>query len=215
MTSLLKIDNAQPNRYLVASVVYDTPKLNVNRGLGYIVNGWKWSHSLNWQSGTTVNLPSAATTPGSTGSITGLLPTGVSPVTHHQSLAHWFNTCYISLSGTPTNCQYGEQPAWIQQPNWTLNQINGNPIPGVRLQQVPYYDMALMKSIPIREDLAFSLRVDAHNVFNMALLGQGPGNSLTSSTFGANSPAATVNGNPIYPQVNDPRILRLEARLSF
>jgi hypothetical protein len=86
---------------------------------------------------------------------------------------------------------------------------------GVRLQQVPYYDMALMKSVPIREGIAFSFRVEAHNVVNMPLLGQGANTTLTSSAFGSNAPAATVGGNTIYPQVNDPRIVRFEARLSF
>lgn len=111
VTSLIKYDDSQPNRYLVGDLVYDLPKLNVNHALGYVVNGWRWSHSLNWQAGTSIAVPA------------GAFSTGISPVTHHQSLTHWFNTCYIPVVanvgqtyngvvqtspvyGPPTNCQY-------------------------------------------------------------------------------------------------------------
>lgn len=220
VTSAIKYDDPQPNRYLVGDLVYNLPKFNVNHALAYVVNDWVWSHSLNWQDGTSISVPG------------GAFPTGVSPVTHHQSLTHWFNTCYIPVLanvgqtyngvvqtspvyGQPTNCQFGEQPAWIQQPTMTLNQLNGNPMRGVRLQEVPYYDMALRKDIPIHEGWAFSVRVEAHNVLNNVLYGAGPNTSLTSPAFGADSPAATVNGTPNYGQYNDPRIIRFEARLSF
>jgi hypothetical protein len=220
VTSLIKFDDSQPNRYLVGDLVYDLPKLNVNHALGYVVNGWRWSHSLNWQAGTSIGVPA------------GAFSTGISPVTHHQSLTHWFNTCYIPVVanvgqtyngvvqtspvyGPPTNCQYGEQPAWIQQPTATLNQLNGNPMRGVRLQEVPYYDMALLKEIPVREGYSLSVRAEFHNVLNKVLYGGGPNTSLTASTFGQNSPATTVNGIPNYGQFNDPRIIRFEARLSF
>lgn len=223
VTSAAKMDDAQPNRFLTADVVYDTPKFNVGPALGTIVNGWKWSHSLNWQAGTSISVPG------------GAFSTGISPVTHHKSLAHWFNTCYIPIVpngnvgqtlngivnqspvyGQPTNCQFGEQPAWIQQPTQTLNQLNGNPMRNVRLQEAPIYNMALLKSIPIREGVSFSFSAMAQNVLNLALLGGGPNTSLTSTAAGTNGRAGTdVNGNPIYPQANDPRIMRFEARITF
>ena len=222
VTSAIKYDTADPNRYLVGDLVYNLPKFNVNRALGYAVNGWVWSHSLNWQSGIGVAVPPSA------------FSTGISPVTHNQSLAHRFNTCYIPVLanvgqtynsavqtspvyGPPTNCQYGEQPAWIQQPTMTLNQLNGNLMRDVRSYEIPYYDMAVKKSIPVREGLDFSLRAEFHNVFNMDCFGctGGPTNSLTSSTDGAYTPAATVNGKAIYAESNDPRVIRFEARLSF
>lgn len=222
ITSAFKTDNSAPNRYLVGDLVYNLPNFNVNHALRYVLNGWVWSHSLNWESGIGVAVP-----PGS-------FSTGISPVTHHQSLRHRFNTCYIPVLanvgqtynglvqtspvyGPPTNCQYGEQPAWIQQPTMTLNQLNGNLMRDVRSYEIPYYDMALKKSIPIREGLDFSLRAEAHNVFNMDAFGTtgGPTNSLTSSTDGEYLPSATVNGKPIYSQSDDPRIIRFEARLSF
>lgn len=219
-TQLIKYDDAQPNRFLVGDVVYNTPKFNVNHALAYVVNGWVWSQSLNWQAGTSIAVPS------------GAFSTGISPVTHHQSLTHWFNTCYIPVVanvgqtyngsvqtspvyGPPTNCQFGEQPAWIQQPTMALNQLNGNPMRGVRLQEVPYYDMALLKSVPVHEGLAFSVRAEAHNVLNNVLYGGGANTSLTAATFGQNTPAVTSNGVPNYGQYNDPRIIRFEARLSF
>ncbi len=220
----IKFDNTMPDKFLVADIVYDTPKFNVNHLLGYVINDWLWSQSLNWQAGVSYGVPGSTFT------------TGVSPVTHHQSLAHWFNTCYIPVVnngnvgqtlaagdpvntspvyGTPTNCQYGEQPAWIQQPTQTLNQENGNPMRNVRFLQVPYYDMAWSKSFPIRESLAFTFRTEAHNVFNIPLLGASAYDTLTSSNFGVNIPSTTINGKPVYPQENDPRIIRFEGRLSF
>jgi hypothetical protein len=222
VTAILKMDNGMPSIFLVGDLVWDLPTFHVNRFLSKIVNGWQWSHSLNWQNGATIAVPA------------GAWPTGISPVIQHQSLTHWFNTCYIPIVtngnvdqtlngvvntapvfGPPTNCQFGEQPAWIQQPTMALNEANGNPIHGVRLQTVPYYDMAVAKSIAIREGLRFTFRAEAHNALNMPLLGGGPSTSLTSSAFGANSPAATVGGSPVYSQQNDPRMVRFEVRLSF
>jgi hypothetical protein len=118
--------------------------------------------------------------------------------------------------GPPTNCQFGEQPAWIQQPTQTLNQTTGQSIRDVRLQEIPYYDMALEKMVHVRERFSLSFRVEAHNVFNNSLNGTGPSTSLTSSSFGVNTPYATApNGTPIYTEVNDPRVIRLEGRFSF
>ena len=223
VTSAVKMDDPQPNRFLTADVVYDTPTFNVGHALGTIVNGWKWSHSLNWQAGTSITVPG------------GAFPGAATPVTHHQSLSHWFNTCFIPIVpngnvgqtlngvvnqspvyGAPTNCQYGEQPAWIQQPTMTLNQLNGNPMRNVRLQEAPIYNMALLKSVRIREGVAFSFSAMAQNVLNLTLLGGGPNTSLTSPAFGSNGLAGTApDGTQIYPQANDPRIIRFETRLSF
>jgi hypothetical protein len=86
----------------------------------------------------------------------------------------------------------------------------------VRIQEMPYYDMALEKMVHVHEGYSLSFRVEAHNVLNQALLGTGPSTSLTSSSFGVNTPYATAtNGAPIYTEVNDPRVVRLEGRFSF
>lgn len=222
VTSAIKYDTADPNRYLVGDLMYDLPKFSVNHALGYVVNGWQWDHSLNWQAGYGVAVPPSS------------FSTGISPVTHHQSLTHRFNTCYIPVLanvgqtyngvvqtspvyGQATNCQYGEQPAWIQQPTQTLNQQNGNLMRDVRALEIPFYDMAVKKTIPVREGLDFSLRAEFHNVFNMDCFGctGGPTNALTSATDGQYLPSSTVNGKAIYAETNDPRIIRFEARLSF
>jgi trimeric autotransporter adhesin len=233
VTSPFKVDDSGPNRYLVGDLTYRLPEVNVGHAFGYVLNGWEWDHSLNWQSGIGIAVPGSA------------FSTGISPVTHHKSLTHMFNTCYIPVVynigqvvggvtqtsvtyGPPTDqsgagkaCQYGEQPAWIQQPTQTLNQISG-PSGGflmrdVRTPEIPYYDMAVKKSIPIHEGLDFSLRAEFHNVFNMDCFGctGGPTNTLTSTAVGSYSPAATVNGKAIYSETNDPRIIRFETRLSF
>ena len=221
VTSLIKIDDSGPNRYLVGDLMYHLPNFNVDHALGYLVNGWEWDHSLNWQSGIGISDPSSA------------FSTGISPVTHHKSLTHMFNTCYTPVLasigqtyngtvqtspvyGSPTNCQFGEQPAWIQQPTQTLNQLVGN-MRDVRTPEIPYYDMAVKKIIPVHEGLDFSLRAEFHNVFNMDCFGctGGPTNALTSSIDGEYGASATINGKAIYAETNDPRVIRFEGRLSF
>jgi Carboxypeptidase regulatory-like domain len=222
VTAAYKDEDGQPDRYLNGDLVYNTPKLNVNRALGYVVNNWQWTHSLNWQAGVSIGVPGSA------------FASSGPDITHHQTLAHWFNTCYIPVVangnvgqtlngvvntspvyGTPTNCQNGDQPAWIQQPTQTLNQITGN-MRDVQLNEIPYYDMALAKIIPVHEGYTLMFRAEAHNVFNNALIGQtGPTTTLTSGTFGQFPLAGTVNGNSVYAQANDPRIVRFEARFSF
>jgi Carboxypeptidase regulatory-like domain len=223
VTNLYKTEDGSPDRFFTGDIVYNTPKLNVNRALGYIVNNWQWSHALNWQAGAGLGLP-GSTFPG----------TGAEATTH-QTLAHWFNTCYIPILnngnvgqtlngvvnqspvyGTPTNCQNGEQPAWIQQPTQTLNRYAGT-IRNVRLNEIPYYDMALAKTVPVHENYTLTIRAEAHNVFNDALLGQtGPTETLTSATYGQFPLAGTApNGNPVYGQANDPRIVRFDVRFSF
>jgi hypothetical protein len=221
VTDLYKDEDGQPDRYLVGDLVYNTPKLNVNRALGYIVNNWQWSHSLNWQAGTSVGVPGSS------------FPGSGAESTKHQSLTHWFNTCYIPVVangnvgqtlngvvntspvfGSPTDCQYGEQPAWIQQPTQTLNEYAGN-MRDVRLGTGPVYNMAIQKMIPVHEGDTLSIRADLYNPFNNVVVEAGPGTTLTTaSTFGVIT-GTNVNGNTVVTQSNDPRIIRFEARFSF
>jgi hypothetical protein len=215
-----RYEDAQPNRFIVATVLYTLPKFNVHGVFGQVVNGWKVDNSFNWQNGTLVGLPGSA------------FITGNSQKAAQKSLSHWFDTCYIPVLasatvsnptityGGPTDatttghaCRAGEQPAWIQQPTQTLNQVAGN-MRGVRIQVVPYLDTSLVKGFEIREGIGVEIRADAHNVINDDLLGSGPATGLTASSFGANT-ASSINGTTYYSQGNDPRMIRLGASIHF
>jgi hypothetical protein len=214
-----RYEDGQPNRFIVATVLYSLPIFNVHGVVGQVVNGWKVNNSFNWQNGGLIGLPSS-------------MITGNSQKAGQQTLSHWFNTCYIPVLasatvsnptityGGPTDattpnhaCRAGEQPAWIQQPVLTLNQVTGS-MHGVRGQVVPYLDTSIVKAFTIREGIDAEIRADAHNVINNVLRGSGANGSLTSSAFGANS-SSVINGNTIYPQVNDPRMIRLNASIRF
>jgi hypothetical protein len=216
-----RYEDTQPNRFIVATVVYDSPKFNVNRILGGVVNGWELGNSFNWQNG--IAFPVAST-----------FLTGYSQKAASKSLNHWFNTCYIPVLssatvanptityGGPTDattsnhaCRPNEQPAWIQQPVDTLNPISASePMHGVRTQVVPYLDTNLSKVFTFRENIGVKITAEIHNTLNDDLLGSNASTSLTSSAFGSNS-SSVVNGNTIYPQVNDPRMMKLGASITF
>jgi hypothetical protein len=221
VTDLYKEEDGQPDRYLVGDVVYNTPHLNVNHVLGSIVNNWQWSQSLNWQAGVSVGVPGSS------------FPGPGAETTKHQSLAHWFNTCYIPVVpngnvgqtlngivnttpvyGSPTDCKYGEQPAWIQQPTQTLNQWAGN-MRDVRDNTAPVYNMSLAKMIHVHEGYVLTIRCDAYNPFNYILHGEGPDTTLTTAATFGTIPGTDVNGKTIVTQSNDPRIVRFEGRFSF
>jgi hypothetical protein len=223
VTNGYKVDSINPNNFFSGSLIWDTPKLNVNRELNYIVNGWQWDHAVIWQNGQGIAWGANTVWP---------VP-GVSPRTQHYSNAHKFNTCYYPILanvgqtyngvvqtspvwGAPTSCQFGEQPAWYQQPAQSLNQLNNTPIKGARFMTMPYYDMAIMKSVPIREGLNFSLRADFHNAFNMLLNGGAANMGLGSAFFGSQQTGINpITGGPFYQAYNDPRMIRFSTRLTF
>jgi hypothetical protein len=158
----------------------------------------------------------------------GAFSTGASLNAHHQTLNHWFNNCYIPvlsqatatsavIYGSPqsapsgggpivSGCQGGESPAWIQQPNFTLNQLNPSaPMHGIRGPEVVYVNASISRSFPIREGISIMFRADSYNVINNVQHSGGPNTSLTSTSFG-------VCG---IGQSNDARYMRLRAVLSF
>jgi hypothetical protein len=217
-----KYEDNQPNRLLEFDVVYRAPTLlKTNRIAKSITGGWTLAASENWQNGTAVGRPS------------GAFSTGVSPKAKKQSLSHWFNNCYLPIvsqatptspviygpptSGGASGCQNGESPAWIQQPNFTLNQTppsvpivpfgsTGTPIRGLRVPEAVNFNASLGKTFQLHERLALEFRADAQNVLNLVLVSGTLQNTVTSSTFGQYTGLA---------QTNDPRIIRLRAVLSF
>jgi hypothetical protein len=64
------------------------------------------------------------------------------------------------------------------------------------------WDVSLMRDIPLWEHTAFTVRVDAHNVFNHPQF-DGLGTTITSSNFGQATGA------------DDPRMLLLVGRFRF
>ena len=65
------------------------------------------------------------------------------------------------------------------------------------------FDASAFKDFHIREGMAFTLRADASNVFNIASYGN-PDNSITSATFGK-----------ITTTRSGPRQIQLAAKFSF
>lgn len=209
-----KYEDSQPARLMGFVVVYDLPKATTTNPVARgILNGWQLSAAENWQQNSGVGNPG------------GAFSTGVIPYAKHQTPSHWFNNCYIPVisQATPTTpvvygqpmhdgqpgCQDGEQPAWIQQPNFTLNQINGSTLMrNIRYPSSPlaYLNSGLARTFPIREQLSLSFRADAFNTFNHPNLIGSIQTGLTSSTFGQDT-GLTEN--------NDPRFLRLRAVLNF
>jgi hypothetical protein len=185
-------EDSQPNRFLALSTLYAIPELRVNRIVGSVVNGWKVNTTLVWQNG------AMAPNPG------GAFSTGITPTTNHQSSSHYFNTCYIGTDGAQHNCQFGEPPAWIQQPGNTLNQLAGN-MRNVRIPQIPLFNASIFKGVPVYEGVKGEIRADFYNAFNNVVFGTNPNTSLTSSSFGVITTA----------QSNDPRIIELAFKISF
>lgn len=208
----------QPSRLLEFDSVYRLPGVHSeNRVLRGLLNGWVWAASENWDQATGYGPPG------------GAFWTGADVRAKHQTQSHWFNNCYIPLVsqattssgpvwgtaqhaepgvGIVSGCMAGEQPAWIQQPNFTLNTLNPNTLMGskIRYPEGVYFNSSLGKSIPIHDRLSLELKADVANVVNNTVLIGSIQGGLTSSTFGQDT-GLTQN--------NDPRFIRLKAILTF
>jgi len=73
----------------------------------------------------------------------------------------------------------------------------------LRTPGVANWDMAIVKDVPIHENLLFNFRVEAFNVFNRVQFGQ-PNVSVGNASFGS-----------ITSQYNNPRILQASGRITF
>lgn len=73
----------------------------------------------------------------------------------------------------------------------------------LRTPGVANWDMSVFKDIPIHENVTFSFRVEAFNLFNRVQFGQ-PNVSVGNASFGS-----------ITTQYNNPRILQASGRFSF
>jgi hypothetical protein len=109
-----------------------------------------------------------------------------------------------------SGCNQGEQPAWIQLPNFTLTPVNlnGSGIMGnnIRFPEGVYFNSSIGKVIPIHDRVSLEVQAFCQNVVNNAVIIGTFSNSYTSSTFSQDT-SPTEN--------NDPRYFRLKAILRF
>lgn len=97
----------------------------------------------------------------------------------------YFNTSCFTI---PANFTFGTEPR---------NDSN------LRTPGTDNFDMSLYKEFPVRESMAFDLRVEAFNLFNRVQFGS-PNTTLGNSQFGW-----------ITAQFNNPRLLQLSGRFTF
>ena len=171
----------------------------INQGnpvISRIVGGWTMSATPTIESGLPIPTPS------------GLMPiNGVSEVTQSKSLNHWFNTCYINLSGVNTDCGLDSTPAWRQMQS---NQLyEWSPF----MRHVRYYGMhdlefGIKKETTIKERFQLTLRMDMINALNSAQFFQVGNTTYTSGNFG-------IVGEPNSAPSDDPRVIQMSLQLKF
>jgi hypothetical protein len=101
----------------------------------------------------------------------------------------------------PNHDLYLNSAAWASPPPFSFGNAPG--MTGVRVPKMLNEDVALSKTIPIRESLHAEFRADAFNVFNRTVLGF-PNGDLSSPGFGT-----------ISSQRNNPRTMQVGLKLSF
>src|SRR5207249_9245281 len=105
--------------------VYQLP--SIRRGGGLVRNllgGWQVNMIVTIQAGTPIAAPANA------------FSTGIDQSLPHPTGAHYFNTCYLDTTGIKRNCAIDAQPAWIQQPAFTLATLTPR-MSNVRLSKPP------------------------------------------------------------------------------
>jgi len=160
--------------------------------IGFLINNWSLSGVFNAQSGTPVGVNT-----GYYYSCTGqsYRPKGGTSV----GQGSWFS---------------GNADCWQGIPTYGLANLSGT-TGQVRNPTIPSLDLSLQKSTPIRENLGFTLRLDAFNAMNSVLFGgpdtnPGDGPASFSPTSGW-SGFGTVGAQ----QQNFPRILQVSGKISF
>ena len=143
------------------------------------------------QVGTPINAPS------------GAFSTGVDPAVDNPTPEHYFNTCYIDTSGNRQNCALDPEPAWIQQPPFTLSTLPTR-MSSVRLGTPTTLDLSFFKSFTLAGRARLQFRAEVFNLTNAVYRGA-PNTALTSPAFGQQSTA----------QINDPRAMQLALKFLF
>ncbi len=171
---------------------YQVPSLSGgNAILRNLAGGWQVNIVATVQVGTPIAAPGSA------------FSTGVDPAVAHPTADHYFNTCYLDLSGVQQNCANDSQPAWIQQPAFTLNTL-ATRMSTVRLSKPPTMDLSLAKSFGFVGRAKIQARIEMFNITNVTYLGA-PNTTLTNTAFGKQTTS----------QVNDPRTVQVALRVQF
>ncbi|MGH9406470.1 MAG: TonB-dependent receptor domain-containing protein [Terriglobia bacterium] len=160
-----------------------------------LLGGWFASGLFQWQQGVPMPFP------------LGVAPTSGTETIPNQSINRWFNTCTLLANGSTTNCQGGEQPAWvIRQPfqlmTWSpyLNRL--------REPEIGDLELGLGKDTRLTERYTLKFRADFINASNTTQWSfDGPDTTATDGTFGAFA-------NFTNPS-NDMRVIMLSLRFEF
>lgn len=172
--------------------VYQLPSVRGGgRVVRALVGGWQTNAIVTIQAGTPISAPANA------------FSTGVDQSVSNPSGAHYFNTCYLDTAGNRRNCAIDAQPAWIQQPSFTLAALTPR-MSNVRLSKPTMVDFSIFKTFALYESLRLQFRAESFNLTNTPFFGA-PNTSLTSAAFGQVSNA----------QTNDPRVEQLSLRIEF
>lgn len=192
-TALARVVTADDAPYRIRLTgVYQLPSV---KGGGpvvrVLVNGWQANTIITFQAGTSIAAPANA------------FSSGIEQSVSNPSGAHYFNTCYTDTTGNRRNCAIDAQPAWIQQPSFTLATLTPR-MSNVRLSKPPVVDFSIFKTFTLYESLKLQFRAESFNLTNTPYFGA-PNTSLTSAAFGQVSNA----------QTNDPRVEQISLRIEF
>jgi hypothetical protein len=167
--------------------------------IGVFINGWTLSSVISIQSGQPVGLNNGWT---------DSCPLSQLRPAHGATHKEWLRNDAATLS----NC-------WSEIPNvdgytWGLQTLPQQ-VTAVRTPSAANIDLSLMKSTPIRENMNFTLRLDAFNSFNTPQFG-GPDSNPADGTP-VYTPGSGWSGfGTIGPtQYNFPRILKITGKFSF
>ena len=169
----------------VASVVYELPSVNENRGFaGRILSGWSVNGIFNVQSGT---------------------PVAVMQATNFNAFAG-FGTQRPNLIRNPnlpggqrTTAQWFDISAFTTAPQFTIGNSSRNPVRGPGYGNI---DFALIKRTNITETTNLEFRTEVFNLTNTPPLGN-PNTSFGSTAFGTITTAG------------DPRVIQFGLKLNF
>jgi hypothetical protein len=168
-----------------------------------IVSGWSLSATPMLMDGFPAPTPS------------GLMPiNGASRKTANPNLTHWFNTCYLNLSGAKQDCAGGatsyfvdSTPAWQQTVSGQLYEWSPY-MDGIRYVGHHRLDASIKKETQIKERYNLTFRADFINAFNSSEFNQTLQTSYTSGQFG-------MVGEPYSTPNDDPRVIEFSLQVKF